>query len=186
MEYPVLPNNIREINKLLQEHFGIDTESGWCMWRISWSNDQYEMRLTDTTPKGIALLFPEVMNMPKYSWIKNRWILENLVLIPEQQQMEIPQFKKSYECIWKFEDRRKEYIEPVFEAAKFIIDVVHAAKGYSPIRKYIDPESKEPIEEKKKRIDKLVEELFGDESSLLGRTITGEAIAMPQNYIKEK
>jgi len=55
---------------------------------------------------------------------------------------------------------------------------VYAAQGKKSLVKYADPESTEveAIQEKHKRVDKLVEELFGDESSLLGRTITGEAV----------
>jgi hypothetical protein len=45
------------------------------------------------------------------------------------------------------------------------------------MRKYVDEEAKNPMEAQKERIDKLQEELFGDESSLLLRTVTGEAVA---------
>ena len=39
-----------------------------------------------------------------------------------------------------------------------------------------------PAEMREKRIEKLTEELFGDESNILGRTVTGEAIVVPQSY----
>lgn len=177
MDYPKLPTNIRYINKLLREHFGVSTEDTRAIWRVSWSNDQFEKRLTAFSPAGIEFLTPQILELPKYQHVKDRWILERLVLVPEFQQVELVGAKTSYECIWVFHDRDKNAVEPIFEAAKFIIDLVYAAQGKSPMPKYIDPESKEPIEEQKKRIDKLVEELFGDESSLLGRTITGEAVA---------
>ena len=177
MDYPTLPTDIITINDQLREQFGIDTESTEPIWRCAWSNDQYEMRLTDRTPEGLIMLSPELKRLPKYSWIKNRWILERLVVVPEFQAFELGGLKVSYECIWKFEDRTKEAVPPMFPACQFIINLVYAAQGHRPMPKYIDPESKEPIEEQKKRIDGLVEELFGDESNLLGMTITGEAVA---------
>ena len=191
MDYPVLPTDIITINNLLRETYGIDTESAKPMYRVSWAADQYEMRVDKVTPGGVELLFPELMNFPKYSWIKDMWILENLVLVPVQQQNEIAGLKKSYECLWKFQDRTHKPINPEWWACQFVIDIVRAARTGNPmnVKKYFDPDlgstPEETIEKNKLRIDKLVEELFGDESSLLGRTITGEAIAMPTNYVKE-
>lgn len=192
MDYPTLPKDIESINFLLTEIYGISTESKEPMWRVSWAADQYETRMDDMTPGGVKLLYPELMSFPKYPHIKNMWILENLVLVPYHQQNEIAGMTKSYECIWKFEDRHDKPVNPEFWACQFVIDLVHAAKSGNPmnVKKYFDPNlganAEETIEKNKQRIDQLVEELFGDESSLLGRTITGEAIAMPQNYVKEK
>lgn len=192
MDYPVLPSDIQVINNQLREMYGIDTESTQPMWRVSWAADQYEMRVDNVTASGVHLLFPEIMRLPKYSWIKNEWILENLVLVPESNQAEIPQFKKSYECIWRFHDRFKKPVEPYFWACQFVIDAVTAAKTGNPmnVRKYYDPQvgknQQEQIEIDKKRIDDLVTQLFGDESDLMLRTVTGEAVTVPSNYEKEK
>lgn len=186
MDYPKIPTAIRFINKQLVDHFGVSTENTNPIWRVSWSNDQFEKRKTIHTPSGIQLLEPMVMELPKYQHVKDRWILERLVLVPEFQQDELAGVAYSYECMWVFQDGKNEPVEPIFEAAKFVVDTVYAAMGKSSLRKYTDPESAEPLEMKNQRVDKLMEELFGDESSLLGRTITGEAIAMPTNYVKEK
>jgi hypothetical protein len=182
MEYPKLPTDIVRINTQLVTHFGVDTVSGQPIWRISWSNDQYEYRETDCTPEGLTLVSPEIKLLPKYQWIKNRWILERLVVVPEFQQRELGGKQVSYECAWKFEDRDEQAVQPKFEACKFVIDIIYAAQGHQPFPKYIDPDSEEPIEAQKKRIDDLVEQLFGDESSLMMRTVTGEAIVVPTKY----
>jgi hypothetical protein len=184
MEYQTLPSDIQEINKHLREHFGIHTETGKEMWRVSWSNDQYEKRLTDTTDEGLQLLYPEVRELPKYQWIRSRWILERLCGVPVQHVRELPTIKLSYECAWVFKDRTDDYIRPVFEAAKFIVDVIYSREG-KPFPRYIDPDSEEPLEKQKERVDKLVEELFGDESDLMMRTVTGEAVVVPRNYKQE-
>jgi len=177
MDYPTLPTDITTINNQLREEFGIDTESTDPIWRISWSNDQFEHRLTDRTPEGLVMLSPQLSILPKYQHVRDRWILERLVIVPDFQAFELGGKKVSYECVWKFEGRRKEPVPPMFPACQFIINLIFAAQGHRPMPKYIDPESTEPIEEQKKRIDNLVEELFGDESNLLGMTVTGEAVA---------
>lgn len=182
MDYPKLPSDIIRINEQLREYFGVDTVSGEPIWRISWSNDQYEMRETDYTAEGLRLLSTEVRLLPKYQWIKNRWILERLVAVPVFQVKELAGREVSYECMWKFQDRDEQAVDPKFEACKFIIDIIYAAQGKQPFPKYIDPESEEPIEAQKKRIDDLVEQLFGDESNLMMRTVTGEAIVVPTKY----
>lgn len=184
MEYPTLPTEIQKINNLLMEHFGVETESLYSIWRISWSNDQYEKRLTDCTDEGLQLLYPEIRLLPKYQWIRDRWILERLCLVPEIQQHEIPEWKKSYECMWKFESKLQEPIQPTFEACKFIVDAVYAMMGKQSMAKYKDPDKDNPQERYEERINKLGDELFGDESDLRLRTVTGEAIIVPQQFEK--
>jgi len=187
MDFPVIPTHIESINTQLREMYGIETETSNQMWRVVWAPDQFEMRVDNVTPGGVELLFPELQKFKKYAWIPDKWILENLVLISD----EMGNFKKSYECIWKFEDRFKKPVQPEFWACQFVIDLVNAAKTGNPInaRKYFDPtvssDPKEQIAINKQRIDLLVEQLFGDESDLMLRTVTGEAIAMPQNYKKQ-
>lgn len=172
MLYPVLPPEIKRINRQLESHFGIDTESMKQMWRVVWSDDQIEKRLTDRTDSGIILLNPELRDLPKYQWIVSHWVLENLVAVPEFQQFEVAGAKVSYEPIHAFRDDRK----PSFEACKFLIDLINSVKGKGTLKKYVDPDAENPIEKANERVDKLMEELFGDESNLLGRTITGEAV----------
>ncbi len=178
MDFPELPADVKQININLRNLFGIDTETSRPMWRVSWSNDQYEKRLTDRTPEGLQLLQPIVKELPKYQWIKSRWILERLCLVPLVNMAELPSQTQSYECMWIFQHARtEEALPPNLQVAKFVVDTVYAAMGKSSMARYIDEESKNPIESREKRINELTEALFGDESSLLGRTVTGEAVA---------
>lgn len=178
MDFSELPTDVKIINRRLSDNFGLDSDTGRPMWLISWSNDQYEKRMMTHTPEGLSLLHPQLFEVPKYQWIRNRWILERLVLIPDIHIAELPTQKQSYECMYVFENpHTKDALPPKYEACKFVIDTVYAAMGKSNLRKYVDEEANHPVEHKQARIDKLVEELFGDESSLLGRTITGEAVA---------
>ena len=168
---------IENINRQLVDLFGIDTITGKPIFRIVWSEDQFEKRLTSFTDEGLALLYPEVRLLPKYrQWIQNKYVLERLCVVPEINQDEIPTDKLSYEPIWVFEKKDGVAIPPTLWASKFVIDSLYAAMGKKSLRKYIDDEAKNPDEHKEKRLKEYEEQLFGDESSLLGRTITGEAV----------
>lgn len=172
------------INELLLNHFGTDTVTGVPMWRVSWSEDQFEKRLgtyDDHTEGGLYIrTVTEVREVPKYSqWIHRKYVLEQLVGIPPQNQMELPDAKMSYEPLWVFEDGQGNYLPPSFAAAKFVIDSIYAATGKQSMASYTHPEAdgNDGLEAKKKRIDKLTEELFGDESGLGGKVVHGEGVA---------
>lgn len=187
MRYEQLPSEIRRLNRELKRHFGMDDDDMAAMWRVSWSDDQYENRFSKYTPAGIELLFPQLQLLPKYPWVAGRWMLENRVLVPEVSQSELDGVKKSYECMYAFPTQRGEPIIPSFPACKFLADAVLAAKGKESLGpKYAHPlagmKSDEIKHHKKMEIDAIMEELFGDESFLMGRTITGEASTMPQQY----
>jgi hypothetical protein len=178
-----LAEPIESINRQLIDLFGVDTATGQTMFRVVWSNDQYEKRMVDATDEGIILPFHILKEVPKYSqWIDSRFVLERLVIVPETSIKELAGIKLSYEPLWVFRGKFDEYVPPTLPACKFIIDTLYAAMGKSSLKKYIDEEAKNPVEVKEQRIEKLTEELFGDESNLLGRTITGEAIVVPQSY----
>lgn len=178
-----LAEPIESINKQLLDLFGLDSMTGRPMFRVVWSEDQYEMRMTDRTDSGVQLLHPELRNLPKYKqWVKEKYVLERLVIVPEVDRRELPVHKLSYEPLWVFKGRNEEYVPPTLWGCKFVIDTLYAAIGKQSLAKYVDEESKNPVEAREKRIGKLTEELFGDESNLLGRTVTGEASAMPQSY----
>lgn len=181
-----LTERIEEINRQLIDLFGVDTVSGQAMYRVVFSEDEYEMRKTDVTKDGFILLTPTFVRAPKYrQWIHEKYILESLVGVPEMHQDEILS-KTSYEPLWVFEDDKRNPLPPTVWACKFVIDSVRAAMGKKSLVKYVDEEAKNPEEQREKRIEKLTEELFGDESGLLGRTITGEAIIVPSNFEDKK
>lgn len=153
---------ISVLNNRLKHHFGIDTVSSNPIWRLVWSEDELENRLTNYTKEGLQLLTPIVVTVPKYrQWVQDRYILERLTVVPEFQQDEI-QSKISYEPVWVFEDRNKQYLPPIWDAIKVIIDSIYAATGKQSMAKY---------KETPTDIHKLVEDLFGNE------TDTGDALA---------
>jgi len=187
-----LAESIDRINNHLIDKFGISTDSAQPIWRVVWSDDQFEFRhgeYEDITPAGVYLrTVTETRYVPKYrQWIQQKYILERLVAIPEQNLVDLPGSKTSYEPIWTFEDKNGKYLPPRFDACEFIINTVYAAQyGTKNLKKYYDPEGTNEgyLESRKKTIDGIVEELFGEQSSLEGTTVTGESIIVPRNYEK--
>jgi hypothetical protein len=185
---------VESINNYLIESFGIDTSTGDPIWRVVWSEDQFEHRLgtyDDITPAGLYLrTVTEVRWVPKYrQWIQKKYVLERLVVVPEQNMPELPATKMSYEPIWVFEDKDGNYLPPKWEAAKFVIDTIYAAQ-YSNhnLARYKDPEDSQEasLELKKQRVDKITEELYGDEIGQIGMDLLmGQAISKPNKPFGE-
>lgn len=183
-------SDIERINTQLKENFGVDTLTGLPMWRVVWSDDQFEKRhgtFDDITPAGLYLrTVTEVREVPKYrQWIQQKYILERLVAVPEHQVTELAGAKMSYEIIWTFEDAAGRYLPPVYRACEFIIQTIYAAQfGTHNLKKYEDPENSQEasLELQKKRVDGIIEELWGDQSSLGGTTKTGESVIVPRNF----
>lgn len=185
-----MPENLETVNQFLADNFGIDTDDSLPIWRIVWSDDQTEMRLTHYTDTGIELLQPEVRELPKYPHIQHAFVLERRVLVPDQNLKELAGLKKSYEPIWVYVDGRGMPVRPTIQASKFVIDTVYAAMGKKSMAKYKDPEEglspQERYEKKQIELDELQNQLFGDESGLMGTTLNaGSAIIVPGNYNKD-
>lgn len=166
----ISPEVVR-INQQLIDHFGIDTSTGQPIWRVSWTDDQYEMRKTDVTEEGLQLLYPEVRRMLKYNYLPHKWILEQLVVVPEVNREELAGIKLSYECLYVFQTNSGDALPPVFEAAKFVIDAVNAARGKGNISKY-----KENPDAAKIRHAKLMEDLFGNETDTTDALAYGSGV----------
>jgi len=171
-----LTESIESINRQLRDHYGIDTESNESMWRVVWANDQYEKVWRDTTPEGLHTLYPQVYEVRKYMTSKDRYVLERLVLVPDQNSKELLGLKKSYEPIWTFQTPKEEYLPPKWEAAKFLVDLVlsaiHGTRG--GMAKYTEDNS---VEAKEERIKKLHEELFGNETEITDALAYKEGVA---------
>lgn len=187
---------IKFINDSLKDLFGLDTVTGLSIFRISWLDDQFENRLSKFTPSGMELLTPIMQLLPKYNnYPEHTYMLERLVVVPYFQEQELSS-KLSYEPLWNFDIGQ----QPKIEACKFIIDTVLTAQAVSkmmidpdthierPLAKYNDhPDGNNEEEFRDKqlaRINNLTDELFGDESGLMGTTHneSSSAIIVPHNY----
>jgi hypothetical protein len=176
-------HEVIDINKLLREHFGI-ADNGDAIFRIVWSETQYEKRLTKYTDEGLELLTPEVRLLPKYKqWIHQKYVLERLVAVPQISAGELAGVKVSYEPLHAFEDKNGNPLPPKFEISKFVIDTIFAAMGQESLGpKYADPEAS--LEANEARVEKLQEQLFGNETEVGDALAHKQAIIVPRNYNK--
>jgi len=174
------------LNRRLREHFGIDTASFSPMWRVVWSDDQIEKRLTNYTKEGFELLTPMMVELPKYSWIKQKYVLEQLVVVPDMHAKELTT-KISYEPIWVFQDDQGDYLPPKWEMTEFVINAIYAVRGKPNLAKYkeklTDLNTREGIEA---RVNEVEAQLFGNETSTGDALAHGDAIVVPHNYEKVK
>lgn len=186
----LLTEPVESINKQLCDQFGIDTLTGQVIWRVVWSEDQYEMRLgtyDDFSDGGIFLrTITEVRKAPKYrQWIKEKYVLERLVVVPFINEHELPDSKVSYEPLWVFEDKKGNYLPPKFEAAKFIIDTIYATQyADHTLNRYKDPiqSHEDAVDAQNDRVKRIAEELYGDETNVSDALTRREGIIVPSNY----
>ena len=177
--------SVETLNQRLVDEFGKDSDTGHPMFRITWANDETEMRLMDRTDLGIDLIYPEVREVKKYPYLKDTYVLERLVAVPDVNLKELADVKISYEPIWAYRDGDDNPLPPIWPATKFIIDTLFAALGKKSLRKYVDSEKNTTPEGREQRISELAEELFGDETETGDAMRYGEAIVVPSNYKKE-
>jgi hypothetical protein len=190
-----IPEEIESINRRLVDHFGLDTSTNQPIWRVVWSEDQFEHRLgtyDDFVPNTEIYLrtVTEVRYVPKYSqWLPNVYVLERLVVVPDNNIPELPATKLSYEPIYAFRTTSGIPLPPKFAAAKFAIDLIYAAQGKSSVAKYKDPDAgldtEQQFEKKIEEIDTLQKELFGNESYVGDALAHKQAVIVPRNFEKQ-
>ncbi len=170
---------IEEINYQLGRDYGY--LNGLVQWRVVWTQDQFEKRWTEYTDEGFQLIHPEVRELPKYrQWKPNRYVLERLVIVPAQTDMVEPY---SYEPVNFFDDVNEKPIPPRFDICKIIIEQVYKQAAKAVGVKYKDPEIVDPKiapEVRKARVEKLIEEMFPNE------TDTGDALAYREGIVVPK
>ena len=89
----------------------------------------------------------------------------------------------SYEPVWVYRDANDNPLPPIWIATKMVVDVLYAALGKKSLAKYVEDVSPEAQEE---RIQKLSEELFGNETETADALAYREAIVVPNKYEKDK
>jgi hypothetical protein len=182
---PSYMESIDTLNQRLIDEFGSDSDTNRPIFRIVWADDEIEKRLTDCLDNGVALLYPIVMEMKKYPYLKDTYVLERLVAVPEENKRELLAIKLSYEPIWAYRDDDDNPLPPIWSATKFIIDTLYAAIGKKSLAKYVDSEKNTTPEGREQRIIELQEELFGDETETTDALRYKEGIVVPNNYKKE-
>lgn len=162
-----LRESIESLNKKLLDDYG--TEFGDApRFRVVFSEDQYEKRLTDFTDEGFELIHPEVRLLPKYKqYIREKYILEHLIPIVGETDLLT---KVSYEPAWVFQDKNGKYLPPFYEGCKHVIESMYAVMNQAGAFTRYKDKNISP-EEHAAHLKKIEDELFGNE------TETGDHLA---------
>lgn len=145
----IIPEDINLINVQLIDKYGI-TLDGKPKFRIVWSENELEHRKTSYR-NGIVLIHPEIVELKKYNYLKDRWILERWVAHSSTAEL-VTTEGGSYEAVWAFQGPNHEYIRPVWRAVEIL---VAAAEGNLDYEK-LTPKDFELMESQ--AFDKEVEE----------------------------
>lgn len=94
------------------------------MFKLVWSDNEIEKRHgTYEIFYGDIFVRTEVglKEVPKYSYISERWVLEMWV---PYENVEIPETvgKGSYEPFWVFQDKQGNYLRPTIKALQFLVE----------------------------------------------------------------
>jgi flagellar basal body rod protein FlgC len=181
-----LTEPIESINRQLADLFGRDTVTGLPIWRVVWSEDQYEKQWDEHLQEDGVSKRWEVKEVKKYDYITEKYVLEQLVLVPDIQQEQVLGKKISYEPMYPFENNEGEYVAPRIDMCQLVINSVNAARGKQYYRKYVDELTKNPIEAVKKRVDALYRDLWGNETDVTDALAYKEGIVVPTNYTKNQ
>lgn len=181
------------INRRLIDTYGKYLD-GQPNYRVVWSEDQIEKRLSNYNHFGIELLTPILIEAPKYrQYIQDKYILERLIEVPIIYQDQALH-KLSYEPLWVFEDGQGKKLPVRWDVIEIVLDNVHenAAKAVGKeYKKYKDPNEelvdpklfREAQEEKLKTIEEM---LFGNETETADALTYKEGIVVPNSYTTQK
>jgi len=169
--------SLARFNEKLMNDFGYFGASDKPRFRLVWSEDQIDKRLTHYTKDGFQLNSPIVVEVKKYAqWIHEKYLIEMLCEIPSGHE-ELTINKLSYENIWTFEDKYGHPLEPRYDFAKFMIEnlleVMTTGKTIGAKYKVTNEEERQ---QRIVEIDKLEEMLYGNESKITDALMKDSAV----------
>lgn len=174
---------VQHMNNYLERDYGY-FEATYPLFRIVWSEDQFEKRIVNHNIHGMELPYSTIEERPKYrQWIHNKHILERIVPVPPIADLVD---KISYEPVWVFEDKDKNALPPNYDVCKIVIASIYAASAKAVGAKYMDPRANPNFkEEDAERLKKMRDELFANETPVTDALAYGSGVSLTGSY-KEK
>lgn len=171
----------KRINKQLKKEYG--DEGIKPRFRLVWSNSETEYRkgafTTFTTQAGLFLGGGYgTHERPKYTYIKDRWILEGLVFEPTSEIMDTEH--GHYEPLWVFE-KDGEYRQPEWKFVKYVVDRVIELRTQKKPRRTFQDDWNDDAAAYHKELADFEEQI--DTSVLQSQFHHGEAIIMPSRVM---
>lgn len=174
-----LPEEVKTINQRLIDHYGL-FENGQPRYRVVWSDDEIEKRLTNFTAEGFELPYSIVREVPKYrQYIQHKFVLEGLVGVPEYQQEEALN-KISYEPLWVFQDANNNPLPPKWQVIELVMRTLEGQmEHHAPYKGGLEEDMTIEGMQEKERI--MSEALFGNESDIGDALSHGDGVGYTGN-----
>ncbi len=159
-------------------------------YKIVWSDDQLEKRygtFEDFTSGGLFIReYTGVREVPKYQYISERYVLERCFGVPEGNEELVT--KTTYEPIWTFEGKNREFLLPITDALWWIIEGIHAAENKAAGVRYKDPREDINTQEEQAvaRKRKIYEALYGDITPISDALDYGSAVSIGNTNMWDK
>jgi hypothetical protein len=151
------------------------------LFKLVWSNDEYELRTAkcakfDAHNNFIGWEY-KTDRLRKYSWIDQRWVLEQWRPPEVAYNSELPEsINGSYEPLYVFQDERYNSLPLRLDVIQFIVKCALAPEKSEQLRKSISLEARE---NKDKKAMKESLEVLEDEGPLVSQFHDGSAILRP-------
>lgn len=153
------------------------------LFRLIYSENVTEIRDITHTKEGLPYLHPEPGEVKKYSWLNNKYILEGLRETGVLRNGKVEGII-DYEPMWVFEDKDGNPLPPDWLVIQALMESARCAQeGRSPNFKNIEDENDPEV--MAKRLEKIQEQLFPNETEIGDALAYKEAIVVPRNYTKE-
>jgi hypothetical protein len=168
--------DLENVNNWLKEKFGKD-DLGRAKFRLSWSEDQFEKRrgtFNEFAGKIFVRKFTGIATVPKYPYVKERWILEQYIAFPSVEI--VSSENGSYEPVWVFSDKNGDYIRPIQRAVEFILWTLLFGTKDKMTPKGLKDEEQNQIESETKFFQEYLE---NDRPYLATMLANKEAITVP-------
>ncbi len=177
--YPI--ENAETINRRLKDTFGLMND--FARYRITWPNDEFEVRKVGKTEEGFQLIHPEFRRVHKYEeWRWNHWIIERLMEVPVVNLSDLPENVLSYEPLWTLEEK-----ELAWPPIRFICNSVEEKIGKKLFKKYKHPyeglTTEEQLQKKDEELREIESYLYPNETRVGDALAYHGAIVVPTNYV---
>jgi hypothetical protein len=165
------------MNRYLFDWYG--ATDGKQHFRIVWSEDQLEKRITQYTSEGLQLLRPEVRELPKYrQWIHSKYLIEKLTAVPRFVETDLVE-ELSYEPLFVFENGKGDFLPPHLGVTRKAIEVTLCNLGASGVVRYKDPraDGNNGVEAQEQERKELMEYLYANETPIGDALATRSGVA---------
>jgi hypothetical protein len=185
---------INVINTRLKDHYGF--LNGKVNFRLTWPDDEFEIRNQNFTPEGLQLVHPKAQRVHKYiKYLHGFWVLERLLEVPltniNAGVLKLEQ-GLSYEPLYHFYDidpNTGEYKakQPAWRPVQFLVDAcLSNIKAGNTYLKYKHPKAgkntKELIAAEQAELQEIEAYLAINETETGDALAHRQGIVVPRNY----